>query len=270
MDIPTAVQRAAAAYDAASDAYDHPANSFWARFGSETVDRIGLRPGDRVLDVCCGSGASAIPAARKVGPAGKVIGVDVAARLLDLARQKAAAANLANTDFVRSDLMLLDASLGTFDAVVCVFGIFFLPDIPAALSHLWSFVKPGGLLAITTWGPRFFEPANSVFWDSIRSERPDLYRGFNPWDKLVTPAALESEFEAAGLPKPSIEAVASKHSIPTSQDWWAAVVGSGYRGTLMQLAPDQLQRVHLQNTTQVDEMNIREVEANVMFAAVSK
>jgi ubiquinone/menaquinone biosynthesis C-methylase UbiE len=55
---------------------------FWARIGSLTIERLRLRPGASVLDVGCGSGASAIPAAQAVGPRGRVIGVDLAERLL--------------------------------------------------------------------------------------------------------------------------------------------------------------------------------------------
>lgn len=48
-------------------------------------------------------------------------------------------------------------------------------------------VKPGGRLAITTWGPNLFEPTNGAFWDAIHIERPDLHRGFNPWDHISEP-----------------------------------------------------------------------------------
>ena len=58
-----AKQRAATTYNAAADVYDVPANSFWERSGSRTVARLQLAPRSNVLDVCCGSGASAIPAA---------------------------------------------------------------------------------------------------------------------------------------------------------------------------------------------------------------
>src|SRR5262245_22273382 len=90
--------RAAATYNAASDAYDDPANSFWERFGRSTVMRLGLRPGERVLDVCCGSGASALPAADMVGSEGSVLGVDLADRLLARARAKASARGLQNVE----------------------------------------------------------------------------------------------------------------------------------------------------------------------------
>ena len=66
--------------------YDHPANTFWSRYGGRSVERLRLSPGQRVLDVCCGSGASAIPAAETVGSTGSVVGVDLAENLLALAR----------------------------------------------------------------------------------------------------------------------------------------------------------------------------------------
>ena len=88
--------RAAATYNAAADRYDDPANSFWERFGRKTVERLRPEAGSRVLDVCCGSGASALPAAQIVGPRGSVLGIDLAANLLELARRKAAARGLKN------------------------------------------------------------------------------------------------------------------------------------------------------------------------------
>ncbi len=64
------VQRAARVYGAAADHYRLAALSFWDRFGATTVSRLRLAPGDTVLDVCCGAGASAIPA-RARGRAGR-------------------------------------------------------------------------------------------------------------------------------------------------------------------------------------------------------
>src|SRR5215471_15027600 len=69
-------------YNAAADHYDHPAVSFWDRYGRRTVGRLPLISGMAVLDVCCGMGASAIPAAERIAPTGHVIAVDLAEKLL--------------------------------------------------------------------------------------------------------------------------------------------------------------------------------------------
>src|SRR5215470_12679625 len=184
--------RATATYNAAADSYDDPANSFWELFGRRTIERLALQPGTRVLDVCCGSGASAIPAAQIVGPTGSVLGVDLADRLLALARAKATALGLRNVTFRSGDMLDLRLPPAGFDAVVCVFGVFFVPDIAAAVRALWENVRPGGKLAITTWGPRFLEPGNTAFWNSVREVRPDLYKGFNPWDRICDPPSLRA------------------------------------------------------------------------------
>jgi len=134
---------AASTYAAAADTFDNPL-LFWDRFGRGTIDRLGLSAGLQVLDACCGTGASALPAARAVGPAGHVVGVDVAAPALALARAKAVRQGLANVEFVESDIEHTGLVPESFDVVICVFGIFFLPDMVAGLRELWRLVRPGG------------------------------------------------------------------------------------------------------------------------------
>ena len=136
-----AQRRAAFTYNAAADFYDASPLSFWNYFGRQTVELLSLPPGSSVLDVCCGAGASALPAARLVGPRGKVIGVDLAKELLELARAKAAQQHLGNIEFELGDMLSLRFPSGSFDAVVCVFGIFFVPDMAKAVRELWRLVR---------------------------------------------------------------------------------------------------------------------------------
>jgi ubiquinone/menaquinone biosynthesis C-methylase UbiE len=262
--------RAAKTYNAAADVYDDPANSFWERFGRRTVERLQLRKGATVLDVCCGSGASALPAAAIVGPSGFVLGVDLAERLLENARAKAKARGLLNVQFRVGDMLDLRIQDDQFDAVVCVFGVFFVPDIPLALRLLWERVRPGGQLAITTWGPRFFEPATSAFWDSIRKERADLYKGFNPWDRICDPQSLKALFAEAGIANPDLAAESGCHPIPSPEAWWAAVLGSGYRGTVDQLDATARERVRAANFEFIRNSGTTSVEANVIYAVAQK
>lgn len=261
---------AAATYNAAADSYDDPANSYWERFGGETVDRLGLQTGARVLDVCCGSGASAIAAAQRVGPEGSVLGIDLADQLLERVRSKASAGGLRQAEFRVGDMRDLGRPDARFDAVICVFGIFFVPDMPAALRELWRVTAPGGKLAITTWGPRFLEPGSTAFWDAIREVRPDLYKGFNPWDRISDPPALGALLAAAGIEDAEVVAQAGTHAIPTPESWWSAVLGTGYRGTLEQLDADARERVRMANFEFIERTGIRSVEANVVYAIATE
>ena len=127
-----AQRRAAFTYNAAADFYDASPLGFWNYFGRKTIERLSLQNGSRVLDACCGAGASALSAAEFIGPKGKVIGVDLAQALLELAQAKAAQRRLGNTQFELGDLLSLRFPNESFDAAVCVFGIFFVPDMAAA------------------------------------------------------------------------------------------------------------------------------------------
>jgi ubiquinone/menaquinone biosynthesis C-methylase UbiE len=262
--------RATATYNAAADSYDDTANSFWERFGRKTIERLHLHPGAHVLDVCCGSGASAIPAAEKVGPEGFVLGVDLAEKLLERARSKATKRGLHNSEFRVGDMLDLHLQRSEFDAVVCVFGIFFVPDMRAGVQALWEVVRPGGKLAITTWGPRWFEPATTAFWNAIRKVRPDLYKGFNPWDRICDPGSLRALLTDGGIQQAEVIAEAGEHPIPSPEAWWSAVLGSGYRGTLDQLDTKGRQKVRIANLTYIRDSGITSVEANVVYAIATK
>ena len=175
----TAQGRAAFPYNAAADFYDASPLSFWDYFGRRTMELASLSSGSRVLDVCCGAGASALPAAEAVGPTGNVVGL----RPLQSSFWNRRGRKQFNGVLAISNLKSAICSRCVFlsrvlDAVVCVFGIFFVPDMANAVSELWSRVRPGGKLAVTTWGPKFCEPANAAFWSSIKDVRPDLYKGF--------------------------------------------------------------------------------------------
>jgi ubiquinone/menaquinone biosynthesis C-methylase UbiE len=263
-----AKQRAAATYNAASDFYDHPVNSFWARYGRGTVARLRINPGARVLDVCCGSGASAIPAAEAVGSQGFVLGVDLAENLLTLARAKAKNRRLNNIEFRAGDM--LDLQANGFDVVICVFGIFFVPDMQGALAELWKHVRPGGRLAVTTWGPRFFEPVNTVFWNAVRAARPDLYKGFNPWDRISQAEALRELFVQSGAGVPEVATEMNSHALGSPEDWWPMVLGTGYRGTVEQLDVEARERVREECLEFIRATGLQAVEANVFYAVATK
>jgi len=265
-----AKQRATNTYNAAADFYDHPVNTFWEWYGQQTVSRLGLEAGAKILDVCCGSGASAIPAAKAVGPSGFVLGIDLAENLIELAKTKARERGLENIEFRVADMLDLDLAPSTFDVVICVFGIFFVPDMQQAIQTLWKLVRPGGRLAITTWGPRFFEPVNTAFWNAVRNERADLYKGFNPWDRISEPESLRALLLSTGAETPDVVPENRRHRLRSPEDWWPMVLGTGYRGTVEQLDVAQRESVRKHCFEYVRTNGVESVEANVLYGLATK
>ncbi len=239
--------KAAAAYNAAADHFDDEALGLWAKYGGRTVERLALQPGATVLDVGCGTGASAIPAAEQIGPEGKVIAVDLADRLLEIARRKAASRKLQNIEFCRGDMEDLGYPDRHFDAVICVFAIFFVPDVTKQISELWRMVRPNGQLAITTWGPRVWEPGSTGWWSAVEGLRPDLHAAFNPWDRIADPVALRMLFAEAGVAEASIVPENGRQALRSPEDWWTMVLGSGYRWTVDQIGPEMAERLRNAN-----------------------
>jgi SAM-dependent methyltransferase len=203
-----------------------------------------------------------------VGQAGKVIGIDLSEKLLELARTKAT--GLSNIEFELGDMLALRFSTESFDAVVCVFGIFFVPDMHMGVRELWRCVRPGGQLAVTTWGPNFFEPANSAFWRSIKEVRPDLHKSFNPWDRINNQASLKAILKEGGVESPKIIAENRSHPIHSAEDWWTILLGSGYRGTIEQLNPSERERVRKANLAFIRDQKTSSIETNVLYALATK
>jgi len=118
----------------------------------EFVARLALQPGDRLLDVACGSGNVALPAAR----AGAVVtGVDIATNLLEQARARAATENL-SIQFDEGDAEKLPYDDAAFDVVATMFGAMFAPRPELVAAELVRVCRPGGRIAMANWTPEGF------------------------------------------------------------------------------------------------------------------
>ena len=116
------------------------------------VEMAGVEPGSRVLDIAAGYGEPSLSAARVAGPDGSVVATDISSQMLAYGRERAADAGLENIEFVESDAASLEFPEQSFDAALSRWGIIFDPDGEAAAARVRGFLKPGGRMAIASWG----------------------------------------------------------------------------------------------------------------------
>lgn len=110
-----------------------------------------LQPGERVLDVACGTGIIARLAAERVGPTGSVTAIDLASQMIDVARSTPAPTEPA-IEWHVGDAMSLPFPDNSYDAVLCQMGLMFMPDRAAAVSEMRRVAAPGGRVVVNTPG----------------------------------------------------------------------------------------------------------------------
>jgi SAM-dependent methyltransferase len=120
-----------------------------AGLGAATIAALGPQPGERIIDVGCGCGDTTLELARRVGPAGHVLGADISAPMLAVAKARAAAAGLAQAAFAEADAQTY--AFEPADGVFSRFGVMFFADPIAAFANLRRALKPGGRVAFVCW-----------------------------------------------------------------------------------------------------------------------
>jgi ubiquinone/menaquinone biosynthesis C-methylase UbiE len=133
---------------------DYPAiasRTLWP-VGERVVRRIGVAPGERVIDVACGSGNAAIRAAQA---GADVLGVDLAPELFEAGRRLAGEAGV-EVEWLEGDAEDLPVGDGRFDVVLSVFGCMFAPRHGRTAAELARVLAPGGRLCLTAWTPEGF------------------------------------------------------------------------------------------------------------------
>jgi len=140
------------------------------------LDRTGARPGERILDVGCGCGATSIALAQRVGPDGFVFGIDISAPMLARARQIAPQG--LPLDFALADATVYPFDPASFDLLVSRFGVMFFADPVASFTNLRRALRPSGRVAFACWreprdNPWMMTPLQAVYQHVPKLPRPE-------------------------------------------------------------------------------------------------
>jgi len=225
----------AALFGRAAPAYD-TVIPFFTSFGQRLVDAAGLSPGDRVLDVGCGRGATLLPAAVAVGSTGRVVGVDLSDEMVALLGAELEAAGVDTATVRRGNAEALDMEDATFDVVLSQMVLHLLPDPAAAASELLRVLAPGGRCMTSV-------PSGSPGWEFMgevfgkfgpRAVRP-MGVPFRP-DFDLTAVVAGAGFEIVGQ-----EQVELTFHFADARAWWDWGWSNGIRALFEVLAPDDLE-----------------------------
>jgi SAM-dependent methyltransferase len=167
-----------ASYNLFAQRWDHYSDKLSGPYAPRLLELADVAPGQRVLEVCCGTGAMSRAAARVVGPGGRVLGIDITPEMVRVAADSAAASGLANAEFRVMDVEALDLPDGDFDAVVAMYPHF--QDARRALAEVRRVLRPGGRVAIGVGGglsrpgqPRPTPLAVQMMLDIVRRHLPE-------------------------------------------------------------------------------------------------
>lgn len=149
-------------FDRSAPTYERVGVSHFDALGRQLVEHAGLREGERVLDVGCGTGAVLVPAALAVGPRGSVTGVDLSPGMVERAREaiaergltqaRAVVGDAETAEWTDADGTATGPADGSFDAVLAGISLFFFPHPDAAAARYRTLLAPGGRLAVSWWG----------------------------------------------------------------------------------------------------------------------
>lgn len=188
-----------ATFDKVADTYDATGIELMGPIARGLVAELAVQPGEVVLDIGCGRGAALFPLAAAAGPTGRVTGIDLSPRMVELTSADVVAAGLTDIVDVRiGDAQEPDMAASSVDVVSASLVLFFLPDPAAALGAWREVLVAGGRIGISTFGPLNDEwDVDQVFRPYVPADLPDpRYRVGGPF---ASDDAMEQLFVDAGF-----------------------------------------------------------------------
>lgn len=187
------------------------------RSTAELVRAAGIKSGDRVLDVACGTGAVSAEAARRLGPSGMLAGFDFARGALSIARSAVPRGHFAEMDAEHIGLVP-----SSFDVGLCQYALMFFPDPLGVLGQLRSLLRRGGRLAVAVHGTAQGVPYFSTVMEPVLRHIPDIRPEGTPTvHRFGDPADLERLIAAAGFVDIAVQKHVFEYEVGTFDEYWS-------------------------------------------------
>jgi ubiquinone/menaquinone biosynthesis C-methylase UbiE len=217
-------------FDVIAPEYEDWAGGLHRRVAERLVEVAAPRPGEQCLDVGCGTGLVGNAIGHLVADGGQVLGLDVSAGMLDVARRQAPPNALFQRISADPELWFRE---GSFDLVTFGDSISYLGNPVAALGEARRVLRGGGRVALSVRRRSLDTPAQEVFYglldELVRRHPFEIPRRRDQRSLLGEPAVLRSELVHAGFEEPSITTMATGARLPSAKAWVDLMAKSGPR-----------------------------------------
>jgi ubiquinone/menaquinone biosynthesis C-methylase UbiE len=213
-----------------------------APWASTLIDLAKVQPGMRVLDVACGTGVVTRLAAERVGSAGRVVGLDINAAMLSVARRLAPVG--ASVEWLEASALAMPFPDSSFDIIFCQHGLQQFPDRPAALREMRRLLVPGGRLALCVWSRIEGSPGMAALAEALE-RHVGAEAGTNRRAPFAVgdPAQLRALVEEAGFRDVDVRTVVETARFPSPEALVAYQLGATPLSTLGAVTEEAQQAV---------------------------
>ncbi len=258
----------AAVFGRAAHVYDTVV-PFFAEFGARLVDAAGLRAGEAVVDVGSGRGAALLPAAERVAPHGRAVGVDLSPEMVALLAGELGRRGLAQASVIHGDAEALRLDDGEFDVALASFVLHLLPDPARAAAELHRVVAPGGRCAVSA------PSATGPGWEFLGR----LFGAFAPRAKAPVALPFRPDFDLAGVVAAAGFAVAeatvetATFAFADEHAWWDWAWSHGMRSLFEVLDESDLAALQREAFVELEKLATPEgisLEQSAAFVVATK
>ena len=189
-----------------------------------------------MLDIATGTGMVAMAAAQCLSGNGRIQAIDLSENMLNQAKDNIKNAGLDNVDFHIMDAEELTFENNYFDVITCSYGLFFIPDMSAALKSWLRVLKPGGKLIFTSFAPSAFKPLTDIFMENLAEY--DIVPPTPRWLQLAEEELCKQILLNNGFEEPQVTQAQLGYHLAEFNNWWETIQSAGYRG-LYELLPQE-------------------------------